>query len=194
MAVYRAVPSAFGKVHRKYLTPTASTLTMGGISIVLYVVMNYISSGSVIKDSVSALGVMIAFYYGLTGFTCAWYYRKTLTSSGRNLWVRGIMPITGGVILWAAMIWSFYHYWNAVNSYTTWTLPFSPHWQIGGVFLIDLGAVILGVVLMFVYAAIRPPFFRGEVLNKSTPTLVPEDVGTPVGLFGIDPIDEYSVD
>jgi amino acid transporter len=194
MAVYRAVPSAFGKVHRKYLTPTASTLTMGGISIVLYVIMNYISSGSVIRDSVSALGVMIAFYYGLTGFTCAWYYRKTLTSSGRNLWVRGIMPITGGVILWAAMIWSFYHYWNAVNSYTTWTLPFSPHWQIGGVFLIDLGAVILGVVLMFVYSAISPPFFRGEVLNKSTPTLVPEDVGTPVGLFGIDPKDEYSVD
>ena len=32
-----------------------------------------------IIDSVSALGVMIAFYYGLTGFSCVWYYRKTLT-------------------------------------------------------------------------------------------------------------------
>ena len=32
----------------------------------------------------------------------------------------------------------------------------------------------------------RPPFFRGEVLNADTPTLVPEDVGHEVGLFGID--------
>ena len=41
---------------------------MGGVSIALYVTMNYLSNGnSVIADSVSALGVMIAFYYGLTG-------------------------------------------------------------------------------------------------------------------------------
>ena len=51
---------------------------MGVASIVLYVIMNYISAGTVIADAVSALGVMIAFYYGLTGFSCAWYYRTTL--------------------------------------------------------------------------------------------------------------------
>ena len=59
MAVFKAVPDAFGKIHRRYLTPTASTLTMGGVAIVLYVVMNYVSNGnSVIADSVSALGVV----------------------------------------------------------------------------------------------------------------------------------------
>ena len=46
---------------------------MGGVSIVLYAVMNTLSSGnSVIVDSVSGLGTMIAFYYGLTGFACVW--------------------------------------------------------------------------------------------------------------------------
>ena len=41
--------------------------------------MNYISAGTVIADSVSALGVMIAFYYGLTGFECVWFYpQRTL--------------------------------------------------------------------------------------------------------------------
>jgi len=133
---------------------------------------------------------MIAFYYGLTGFACAWYYRKTLRSSARNLWMRGILPVLGGLMLYGAMIFSLYHYWNAVNSYTSWTLPFSPHWQIGGIFLIDIGALILGIVLMFVYAALRPPYFRGEVLNESTATLVPEDIGAPVGLFGVDPKEE----
>src|SRR5580700_1614989 len=35
MAVYRAIPSSFGRIHKKYLTPTVSTVAMGGISIVL---------------------------------------------------------------------------------------------------------------------------------------------------------------
>ena len=124
MAVFKAIPDAFGKIHRRYLTPTASTLTMGGVSIVLYVVMNYVSNGnSVIEDSVSALGVWIAFYYGLTGFSSFWYYRKTLRESTRTLWMRGILPLLGGLILWFAMFWSFWYYWNPVNSYSHFTLP-----------------------------------------------------------------------
>jgi hypothetical protein len=42
---------------------------------------------------------------------------------------------------------------------------------------------------MLVYRGIRPEYFRGEVLNKDTPTRVPEDVGVPVGLFGVEPFD-----
>ena len=30
MAVYKAIPSSFGKIHKRYLTPTVSTLAMGG--------------------------------------------------------------------------------------------------------------------------------------------------------------------
>jgi amino acid transporter len=190
MAVYKAIPSVFGRIHKRFLTPTVSTVAMGGVSIVLYVVMNYISKGAVIGDSVSALGTMIAYYYGLTGFACAWYYRATLRESARSLWLRGILPTLGGLILFGCMIYNFWHYWNPVNSYTTWTLPISPHWQIGGVFILDAGVLILGVVLMFTYQAIRPAYFRGEVLNRDTPTRVPEDIGTPVGLFGIDPFED----
>ena len=94
MATYKAIPDAFGRVHKRFLTPTVSTVAMGAVSIVLYVAMNYLSNGSsVIGDSVSALGVMIAFYYGLTGFACVWYYRKSLTESARSLWLRGILPL-----------------------------------------------------------------------------------------------------
>jgi amino acid transporter len=182
MATYKAIPKAFSRMHKKHLTPTVSTVAMGGISIILYIILNFVSAGTVIADSVSALGVMIAFYYGLTGFSSAWYYRKTLGHNARHLWMRGILPIIGGLMLWGAMVWSFYHYWNPVNSYTTWTMPFPPHYHVGGVFLIDIGALILGIVLMFAYEAARPPFFRGEVLNKSTPTLVPEGLGAPVVL------------
>ncbi len=186
MAVYKAIPGVFAKIHKKYLTPTVSTLAMGGVSIILYVAMNYLTSGgAVITDSVSALGVMIAFYYGLTGFTCVWYYRATLTESTRSLWIRGIIPLLGGVILWFCMGWSFWYYWNASNSSTSWKIPGTQR-VIGGVFILDVGVLLLGIVLMYVYKAIRPAYFRGEVLNRDTPTRVPEDIGVPVGLFGIE--------
>ena len=58
------------------------TVAMGASPSRLYVAMNYLSNGSsVIGDSVSALGAMIAFYYGLTGFACVWYYRESLRES-----------------------------------------------------------------------------------------------------------------
>ncbi len=187
MAAYKAIPSAFGRVHKRFLTPTVSTVAMGAVSIVLYVAMNYLSNGSsVIGDSVSALGTMIAFYYGLTGFACVWYYRKSLTESTRSFWLRGVLPLVGGLILWFTMFWFLWYNWTTPdNSYTTWKFPGTDR-VIGGVFVIDVGAVLLGIVLFLIYRSIRPAYFRGEVLNRDTPTRVPDDLGVPVGLFGID--------
>ena len=105
--------------------------------------------------------------------------------------MRGILPFLGFVMLWFAMFWAFWYYWKPVNSYTSFTVP-GLGWDIGGVFILDFGAVVLGIILMVVYERMRPAFFRGEVLNRDTPTRVPQDLGTPVGLFGIDPNSEAS--
>jgi amino acid transporter len=183
MAVYKSIPKAFAKVHRKHLTPTVSTMVMGGVSIVLYVIMNSISAGSVIADSVTALGVMIAFYYGLTGIACVWYYRKTLTKTPRNFFMQGVLPFLGWAIMWSIGGFSLVQDWGTGSSFTSWSIP-GIHWHVGGVFLLVIGAALIGVVSMLVYARIRPAFFRGEVLNANTPTLVPEsefalDTGLP---------------
>lgn len=85
MAAHGGIPRSFAKMRRGHLTPTVSTLMMGAVSIVLYVIMSYISAGAVIADSVTAIGITIAFYYGFTGFACAWTYRSTLRDSARNL-------------------------------------------------------------------------------------------------------------
>ena len=37
MAVYKAIPKSFAKIHPRYLTPTVSTIVMGAISIAVYV-------------------------------------------------------------------------------------------------------------------------------------------------------------
>ena len=75
MSVYRAIPTTFSKIHKKYLTPTNATIAMGVVSAVLYVLMNYMSGGQVISDSVTSCGVFIALYYGITGFACVKWYR-----------------------------------------------------------------------------------------------------------------------
>jgi len=176
MAVYKAIPSVFAKMHPRYLTPTVSTIAMGGISIIVYVLMNYTSNGiGVIGDAVIAIGLYIAFYYGLTGFACAWYYRRNLTSSARNLWMQGILPVTGGLILWFLGAWSVWLDYDVAtaNDYTMWTVPWA-HWQVGGAFVIAVIAALLGVVA-YLYCRFRDPaFFKKQTLTRSTETLVPD--------------------
>ena len=81
MGVYKALPESFAKIHRKYLTPTMSTIVMGVVSIFFYVLFTLISS-NLLLALIGSVGLMIAFYYGLTGFACVWYYRKTFTAVG----------------------------------------------------------------------------------------------------------------
>jgi amino acid transporter len=174
MAAYKAIPKAFAKIHPRYLTPTVSTIVMGAISIILYIPMNYLAQGNAIGDAVTAIGLYIAFYYGMTAFACVWYYRSVLTSSARNLWMKGILPLLGGLIMYAAGIWALQSDWVATNSYTHWTVP-GLKWQIGGIFLIALCAAIVGLLGFIFMRVTAPAFFRKETLTRSTPTLVPEE-------------------
>jgi amino acid transporter len=176
MAVYGALPKSFSKVHPRFLTPTVSTVVMGGISIALYLVMNFVSHGNVITDAVTCCGIYIAFYYGLTAFSCVWYYRKNLTSSARNLWMQGILPLLGGLILYFAGGWSLWEDYDVATatSITKFTVP-GIHWQIGGIFVIAFLSALAGVIF-FVYLRIaQPAFFRKQTLTRATPTLVPDD-------------------
>src|SRR5215470_15176562 len=176
MASYKALPASFAKVHPRFMTPTVSTIVMGAVSIALYAGLNYTSNGiGVIGDAVIAIGLYIAFYYGLTGFACAWYYRRNLTSSARNLWMQGILPVAGALILWFLGGWSIWLDYDVAtaNDYTMWTVPFI-HWQIGGAFVIAVGAALVGVIFFAYNRIASPAFFKKQTLTRSTPTLVPD--------------------
>jgi amino acid transporter len=177
MAVYRAIPKSFSKINPRYLTPSVSTIVMGAVSILVYVGMNYSSNGiGVIGDAVIAIGLYIAFYYGLTGFACAWYYRRNLTSSMRNLWMQGIIPVLGGLILWFLGGWSVWLDYDIAtqNDYTMWTVPWL-HWQVGGAFVIAVGAALVGVACYLYCRFNDPAFFKKETLTRNTATLVPDE-------------------
>ena len=80
MAAFKAAPNIFAKIHPRYLTPTWSTWGMGAASVAFYVILTTVS-GNVLNDSIGSLGLMIAFYYGLTGFACFWFYRNVPLTS-----------------------------------------------------------------------------------------------------------------
>src|SRR4051794_14633907 len=165
MGAYRAIPSSFAKIHPRFKSPSVSTIWMGGASIVFYVGLTLISD-NVLKDSILAVGLMIAFYYGMTGFACAWQFRHDLHSA-RDVVMRLVFPLLGGLLLLGVFIEACIQYADPDYGYTV-------IFGVGGVFVIGIGTLLLGAVLMFVYNAIAPAFFRGETLHGEKPDVVLE--------------------
>ena len=178
MAVFKAAPSRFARIHPKYLTPTDSTIWMGGVSIFFYVGLTLISE-NILADTIEAVGLMIAFYYGLTGFACVWFYRKTMWSSPRDIIMQGLFPLLGGTILLVAFVWAAKLYaapdWGAGGTHIG---------SVGGVFLLGIGSLLFGAVLMFIWQALAPEYFRGETLPKrdSSDLVLVGGGGKPTGL------------
>ena len=162
MAAFGAAPKRFARIHPKYLTPTDSTLWMGGVSIIFYVGLT-LTSENILADTIAAVGLMIAFYYGLTGFACVWFYRKTMWSKPRDILMQGVIPLLGGILLVAAFIYASKTYLDPDYGYTK-------IGGVGGVFIIGIGSLVAGVVLMFIWQSISPAYFRGETLPKRDST------------------------
>ncbi|RBY89050.1 amino acid transporter [Blastococcus sp. TBT05-19] len=165
MGTYGAIPSRFGNVHPRFLTPSTATLTAGAGTAIFYVGMTLISE-NVLIDTIYALGLMICFYYGLTAYACVWYFRRELTRSARDLVFKGILPLLGALMLTAVFVQT------AIDTLDPAYGTGSSVFGLGSVFVIGIGLLLLGVVLMFVWRAKHPAFFRGETLRQDTPSLV----------------------
>jgi amino acid transporter len=169
MGVYRALPARFKDVHPRYKTPSFSTLVMGVVASTYYVAMSFISD-NILQDSILSLGLAIAFYYAITGYACVWYFRRDLFTSGRNVVYRLVFPLLGALMLTYAFVQSAIDMWAVDYGYTELL-------GIGGTFVIGIGALLVGVVLMFVWYLFprAKPFFSGRSLNRDTPVMVPDE-------------------
>ncbi|MBI2691218.1 MAG: APC family permease [Solirubrobacterales bacterium] len=154
MARAKALPAKFGEVHDRYFTPFFSTWVMGISSIVWYVGLTALSE-NILYDSIAALGLMIAFYYGITGFACVIYYRKELFKSAKNFFFIGVCPTIGGVMLSAILVKSIIDLSKPENSESraSW-LGLGPPLVIAIVF------AIIGLGLMLYWNKVSPMFFK----------------------------------
>ena len=153
MARQRAFPKAFARIHPRYQTPDVSTIIMGVASIVWYVAIVNLST-NVLADSITAIGFAITFYYGLTGYACAIYYRHELLKSARNFFYVGLLPVLGGLMLTGVFVKAFIDYKKADAGYS------QPILGIGSPVAIGIGSLLLGVVLVIVARIPYDEFFH----------------------------------
>ncbi len=158
MGHYGALPTKFSKVSPRFLTPGYATIVSAVVASAFYAIMRFISE-DVLWDTITALGMMICFYYGITAFAAVWYFRKQFFASARNFFFQLLFPLLGGVIL-------------VVLFFTTITDSMDPDYgsgsNIGGVglvFILGMVVIISGIVIMIIQAIRRPAFFRGETLS-----------------------------
>jgi amino acid transporter len=185
MAVYKAIPERFARIHPKYLTPTWSTIGMGLVSIVFYLIFTFIST-NLLNALIGSIGLMIAFYYGLTGFACVWFYRKTLFQSTRSIIMRGVFPFVGGLMLLAVFCYGVYSFaqpdWLTDDNGKNVTI-----FGIGAEAVVGIGGLLIGVVLMVIWWIMKPDYFRGQTLPKRQDdyVLAGHDADGVVAQFGL---------
>ena len=154
MARAGAAPRYFARIHPRFQTPDNSTVFMGAASIIWYVGLTLVSE-NILYDSLLALGLMIAFYYGLTGFACAIYYRRELTRSVKAFLLAGVGPVIGGLMLFALFFKNAYDLSKPENSES------GDSWfGLGPPLVIGVGALLFGALLMVIWSGGHREFFR----------------------------------
>jgi amino acid transporter len=172
MARQKAFPPSFGKIHPRYLTPSYSTIWMGVVSTIWFIGIELLSPDNVLGDSVTALGFGIAFYYGLTGIACIVFYRRELRRDFKTFLYAGVLPLFGALCLFAIFIKAFIDYQDPENTNTSFL-------GVGAPVMIGVGALLLGVVVMFFARFRYREFFarKREVYDPATAgqAIVPEE-------------------
>ncbi|MBD0708979.1 APC family permease [Streptomyces sp. CBMA291] len=157
----RTLPAALGAVHRRWNTPWVAVLTVGAAALLMFTAAAA-AKGSlqqVLRDAVSAIGLQIAFYYGLAGLAAVVAYRSLLLRSVRNLVLGGLWPLFGsGFLLWAFV--------QSLGALSTTALT------------IGLGGLLLGVVPMLVYWRKGSGYYRPARLDAAA-VLAAADASVP---------------
>ncbi len=145
MARQGAFPKALARIHPRFHTPHVSTVAVVILAVAWYVPANLISE-NFLFDSLSALALMIAFYYALSGVACLIHYRREIPRSAWNVLVMGIGPAVGAVSLAYLFIEATRSLRDPDASYTGQTILGA-----AAPLAIGYGFLLLGLVLMVVW-------------------------------------------
>ena len=161
MGHYRALPASYGRISPRFRSPGYATVAAAIASGAFYTVTRVLSENA-LWDTITALGMMICFYYGVTALACVWYFRAEAFAGARNFFFKFLSPLLGGIILLVMF------FQTAKDSLDPAYGSGSSVGGIGLVFILGCGVILLGAVLMFVMYKRHPGFFRGETLRRGT--------------------------
>ncbi|MBS1698016.1 MAG: amino acid transporter, partial [Actinobacteria bacterium] len=116
-------------------------------------------------DTITALGMMVCFYYGVTALASPWYFRKAAFREGfGSIMMKVVLPGLGGILLLIVFVKTTIDAMNPDAGSGS---------NIAGVGLVGIIGVTvlgLGVILMLVQAKVAPDFFRGKRLARADAT------------------------
>ncbi len=146
----RVISERFAELNPRYQTPWFGSIVMGVISLALFAAAAASASISqVLNESVNAIGIYIAFYYGLSAIACARYYRRSFATDRRALVLKGIWPVGAAVFLWIVVVAQL----------------ITAGWRADAV---TVGLLVLGIIPLVIYRrAYKSDFYTAplEVLN-----------------------------
>ena len=94
-------------LHRSWRTPWVATGAIVFFGLVpLFSSLYFPTINLTIKDSINAIGFQIAFYYSLTGFACAWHFRKTAFVAAGPFLLLFLWPVASASFLVFIAIYS----------------------------------------------------------------------------------------
>ncbi|MFL4952461.1 APC family permease [Streptomyces sp. MMS24-I31] len=100
----RTMPSALGRVHRRWNTPWVAVAVVGTVALAMFIASNALGTvGDILSDAISAIGLQVAVYYGLAGLAAVVAYRRRLLKSPANFVLGGLWPLLGALF----MFWIF---------------------------------------------------------------------------------------
>jgi amino acid transporter len=147
MARAGAMPEPLGRVHPRFYTPHVSTVVIGLLATIWYVAVSAFSE-NFLFDTLSALSLMIAFYYALSGLACVIYYRRELAKSVRNFVFIGLAPLIGAGLLGFLFVRALIDFRDPESAYTQDGLELLG-FQLPAI--IGLGFLLLGFVLLVLW-------------------------------------------
>ena len=95
-----ALPRTFGHVSSRTQAPLKAMYVIVGVGLALIWISGLMPSVSVIiSSSVSAVGIQVAYYYGLAGLVSAWVFRETYRISFGRWLTLCLFPAVSGLVL-----------------------------------------------------------------------------------------------
>ncbi|GGW94566.1 APC family permease [Streptomyces chartreusis] len=145
----RTMPAALGKVHQRWNTPYVAVAVVGVVALVMFIASNALGTvGDILSDAISAIGLQIAVYYGLTGLAAVVAYRKMLLKSVGDFVLGGLWPLFGALF----MFWIFVESLGELS---------------GSALAIGFGGIAVGLVPMFWYWRQGSDYYRPAKLDAT---------------------------
>jgi amino acid transporter len=142
MASYRALPEFLANVPRRFATPAAASIVVGGIVVVLaWVYLLATSVQSAFGYITDLTGILFALFYVLTALATIVYYRRRILAGVVDAITLGLLPLGSAAFL----------VWMSVKALSEKAAP--EKWTM-------LGILVAGLLLMLVARfVLESPFF-----------------------------------